>query len=154
MTFLKECQEPPVIDHGAHTSCLPYVWGAWPEPPLPSAVADLHQHLSIPLSLPPFLLLPSTPPAEPGFLSDATCTSKSIPVLCFKQMNPSPAFFPSLPITRTASAVNASIPPHSSFFQFIFFAFLSGWKMDFCPFCCLRKCWHCGASEDFLNKDS
>lgn len=119
MTFLKDCQEPPVTDHGAHTSCLPRVWGARPEPSPDSAVADLHQHLSIP----PFLLLPSTAPAEPrepGFLSDATCTSKSIPVPCFKQMNPSPAFFPSLPITRTASAVNASIPPHSSFFQFIF----------------------------------
>lgn len=44
---------------GAHTRCLPRVWGAWPEPSLVSA--DLHQHLSIP----PFLLLPSTPPAEP-----------------------------------------------------------------------------------------
>lgn len=49
----KDCQELAVMDHRAHTSCLPCVWGAWPEPSLVSAVADLHQHLSISPSLPP-----------------------------------------------------------------------------------------------------
>lgn len=67
---------------------------------------------------------------------------------------------PSLPITHAVNSVDTSIPPHSSFFQFVglflffFPALLPAWKIDFCPLHCHRKHQHRSADKDLLNKDS
>lgn len=101
-------------------------------------------------------VLPGAPPAGTrpcGFLGDAACASEPNPALDLKQMDPFPPSFPSLPITCAASAVNASIPPHSSFFQFIF-CLPSSLENGFLSISLSQKASAPGCRQRLLNKDS